>query len=185
MTNLDLKKLLDCFMVEVANGNVEIYNEASLQYELGIYLRSNINDFSIQFERNTKYFGEDKCVKHEIDLVIFNKFKKYAIELKFSKNGQIPETIYSCIKDIEFMEELKKRGFDKTYCITLIEQPHFYLGKKRDGIYFFFRDNIPIHGKIRKPTGKTNETLLIEGYYKATWCGENGIRRYYLIEIGG
>lgn len=103
------------FMRFIISDNVEVYNEFSLQHELGIYLRNKLPDYKVQFERNAKYFDIHDTIKHEIDIVVFNDREKYAIELKYPLNGQYPEQMYSFIKDIKFMEELKKAGFDSTF----------------------------------------------------------------------
>ena len=55
-------------------------------------------------------------------------------------NGQYPEQMYSFIKDILFMEQLKDDGFDATYSLTVVNDKNFYSGKKTDGIYRYFRD---------------------------------------------
>lgn len=89
--------------------DIDIYNEFSLQHELGIYLRSVLPQYKIQFEQNVSFFTNDiKIIKREIDISIFtqDKREKYAIELKCPLNGQYPEQMYSFTKDIKFMEEL-------------------------------------------------------------------------------
>ena len=45
------------FVKAVAGGEVEIYNEFSLQHELGLFLRSKLNDCKVQFERNVSHFN--------------------------------------------------------------------------------------------------------------------------------
>lgn len=41
----------------------------------------------------------------------------YAIELKYPKNGQYPEQMYSFIKDIKFMQQVKeKKAFCENIC---------------------------------------------------------------------
>ena len=104
--------------------------------ELGIFLRTRgeCSGYTIQFERNVSFFSITGTIKHEIDIVIFNldKTEKFAIELKFPKNGQYPEQMYSFIKDIVFMEQLKKYGFTETYTLTLVDDPLFYeSGRKK------------------------------------------------------
>lgn len=103
-----MKKAILAFLKQVENGSIEIYNEFSLQHELGIFLRNHFPNYRIQFERNTKFFGIETTTKHEIDIVIYNEYEKMAIELKFPLNGQYPEQMFSFIKDICFMEELKQ-----------------------------------------------------------------------------
>lgn len=127
------------------NYEKTIYNEFSLQHELGIYLRNNLkpeNQYKVLFEKNIKSFFEDKetyenfineqpegkFVKKEIDIVIVDSAKnKYAIELKFPLNGQYPEQMFQFIKDIRFMEQAKSSDkFKKTYCFVLVNNKNFY-----------------------------------------------------------
>ena len=39
--------------------------------------------------------------------------------------------MYSFIKDIAFMEQLKNNGFDYTHCLTMVNDKNFYSGKKQ------------------------------------------------------
>ena len=179
---MNLKNLIEEFMDLVAVDKVEIYNEFSLQHELGIFLRGKLKGYKVQFERNTKYFGITGTTKHEIDIVVYNDTEKYAIELKYPLNGQYPEQMFSFVKDIKFMEELKAAGFDGTYCLTLVGDKCFYSGQKQDGIYAYFRCQEPIQGEIRKPTGKKDEMVQVVGKYKISWreC-EN--HKFYLLKM--
>ncbi|MGI6649025.1 MAG: hypothetical protein ACOX5W_08200 [Bacillota bacterium] len=105
-----------------------------------------------------------KPLRREIDITIFNedKSEKYAIELKCPLNGQYPEQMYSFVKDIKFMEELKSRGFTKTATVTLVSDRPFYEGRNNEGIYKFFREEYSVYGSIFKPTGVgKNERLHV------------------------
>lgn len=162
---LDVKTLMVNFLTnEVATGKVEVYNEFSLQHELGIYLRDQLKnnpDYKVQFERNTKYFFKAKGLeKHEIDITIFNsdKTKKYAIELKYPRNGAYPKTMFDFCKDIKFMEQCKQNGFTKTFCLTLVDvgfgRPDDYVdksGKKHSGNPFY-------DAKTRDDTSNNSDT---------------------------
>ena len=100
---IDLKELIEQFFDVVESSGIEIYNEFSLQYELGIFLRNKLPGYKIQFERNVSFFTNDTdTIKKEIDISIFNedKTEMYAIELKHPLNGQHPEQMYSFVKDI-------------------------------------------------------------------------------------
>lgn len=176
-----MKYLIDKFLQEVKDGNIEIYNEFSFQHELGIFIRRELPYYKVQFERNISYFGICGTIKKEIDIVIFNDNEKHAIELKFPLNGQYPEQMFSFIKDIKFVEQLKENGFDSTYAVTLVEDKNFYEGNKQDGIYAFFRNSKEIHGLITKPTGKKDESFTVNGSYKAYWH-TLGQYHYYIIE---
>jgi hypothetical protein len=188
----NIKDLLTQFMKMVGEGSVVVYNEFSLQHELGIYLRQCLPSYNVQFERNAKFFGIKKgeTIKHEIDIVIFNDSERYAIELKYPLNGQYPELMYAFVKDIKFMEDLNRFGFKKTYCLILVEDKNYYLGKNKKGIYAHFRCGKAVKGTISKPTGKgkNSDSISIEGEYDISWlyCISNDNktdRRYCLVEV--
>ena len=185
---LDLRKFVEDFFMYVQANKVEIYNEFSLQHELGIFLRERLLEYKVQFERNVSYFTTDnKTIKREIDITIFNedKSEKYAIELKCPLNGQYPEQMYSFVKDIKFMEELKSRGFTKTATVTLVSDRPFYEGRNNEGIYNFFREEYSVYGSIFKPTsvGKNKIYITLSGRYDFIWQDLSEGRKYYVIEI--
>lgn len=179
---MNLEVLIQEFMGLVAAGQVEVYNEFSLQHELGSFLRVKLTEYKVQFERNTKFFGIEETTKHEIDIVIYNDTEKYAIELKFPLNGQYPEQMFSFIKDIKFMEELKGAGFDGTYCLTLVQDKNFYSGQRQDGIYAYFRGQKFIHGVITKPTGKKDEQIVVNDAFFIEW-EKCDYMKYYVVKL--
>lgn len=198
-----------------------IYNEFSLQHELGIFLRKELEPFGfkVQFERNIENFfqipanlsgkertdwikaEQKKFCKHEMDILIFKTFdldsEKYAIELKYPKNGQYPEQMYSFIKDIKFMEQVNEKFNIKTFVLTLVDDKTYYMktGKEKDkSIYWYFRSendteksetitakqDIEKNTTIQKPTGnkakndnesdeKWLEIKLDNSYKKVEW----------------
>ena len=108
--HLEISSIITDFM----NFELEIrvYNEVSLQLELGLYLRNRLYGlgYIVYFERNIKDILKlrdkeeeaNKFVKKEIDIVIEKKSTKelYAIELKFPRNGMYPEEMYQFLIDI-------------------------------------------------------------------------------------
>lgn len=198
-----------------------IYNEFSLQHELGIFLRKELEPFGfkVQFERNIENFfqipanlsgkertdwikvEQKKFCKHEMDILIFKNFdldsEKYAIELKFPRNGQYPEQMYSFIKDIKFMEQVNEKFNIKTFVLTLVDDKNYYIktGHEKDkSIYWYFRSendteksetitakqDIEKNTTIQKPTGnkakndnesdeKWLEIKLDNSYKKVEW----------------
>lgn len=184
-----IQKIINDF-IEIFPSN-DIYNEFSLQHELGIYLRKRLPDYKVQFERNVSFFSNSdtkEFVKKEIDIVIYNfdKSEKYAIELKYPKNGQYPETMFSFIKDIRFMEQVKTNlGFTNTFVLSLVEDKNFYEGNCPSQIYSYFRpkEKATITGTIIKPTGKKDEVLNISGKYIVDWVSLEEKKKYYLLEI--
>ncbi len=203
---IDFNSMIKDFWEHIDKNKIDIYNEFSLQHELGIFLRNRLTDYKVQFERNVSFFNiaKEDMVKHEIDIVIYkaDMSEKYAIELKFPRHGQYPERMFSFIKDIVFMEELKKDGFTNTYVLTLVEGDKtkgkgFYSGDVPQGsIYSFFRtvgnNGQDITGIINKPTGanKANINLSVQGTYKIKWedtkiCNSNEQIncKYYFLRI--
>ena len=179
---MNFERIISSFMKRIIAGEIEVYNEFSLQHELGIFLRDRLTDYKVQFERNTRYFDISDTIKHEIDIVVFNDSERYAIELKYPLNGQYPEQMFAFIKDIKFMEELKQAGFSDTYCLTLVQDKKFFSGKKQDGIYSYFRGKKSIHGIITKPTGHKNELIKIKGTYSIEWIIDRD-KAYFLCCI--
>jgi hypothetical protein len=105
------------FFAAVGRGAVEIYNEFSLQHELGCFLRASIPaPPKVHFERSVEFFeprGADQYEKKEIDIAVFTPDQRHrvAIELKYPRNGQYPEQMFSACRDIVFLEQLVAGGF--------------------------------------------------------------------------
>lgn len=201
---LDLSLIIQQFFNDLKHNPLlldDIYNEFSLQHELGIFLRNILIEkydlkYKVQFERNIADFYGKQAVQHfvkrEMDIVIISqdKSEKYAIELKFPRNGQYPEQMYSFIKDLCFMEQVKQLGFNGTYCVCLVDNKNFYYSVQPGvGIYQYFRPPFnSIHGKIHKPTGDTCHVMTVSGTYRVNWqqlyqplgCDEY---QYYLLEM--
>lgn len=177
-------KHLEQFFEYITAQNVEVYNEFSLQHELGIFLRTTLPQYKIQFERNVSYFGISHTVKKEIDISIVNGKDKYAVELKYPTNGQYPEQLYSFVKDIKFMEQLEEQGFSKTFTVALVKDRPFYEGKDNSGIYDYFRGSKVVQGRIYKPTGqlKNSDFIDVAGVHRIDWR-LLGDRRYFIVEI--
>ena len=154
------------------NYKYRIYNEISLQHELGLYLRNKFNEENaiVLFEKNVKSFdgGMDvkDWVKFKIDIVIIDKRtdKKYAIELKFPINGQYPAQMFQFIKDIRFMEQVNKYlHFDQSFCLTLVNDSSFYSYVTEKGTKTKPNDNkIYQYFRNEKNKTKTIEPGLIE-----------------------
>ena len=188
----------------------KIYNECSLQYELGIWLRDKLKSdkvgikYEIYFEKNTKTFlnncsGLSKC---EVDLIIIGRVgdeikEKYAIELKFPINGQYPEQMKKFIEDMKFMkkiysvwgkEELKNCN---TYCLTLVNDSNFYKVSNRENkenkdLYYQFRSGQQ-EEKIIKTKKKIDDTeIKLKKYIEWHLLNKdknNESIRYYLVNI--
>ncbi len=169
---------------------IELYNEFSLQHELGIYLRKVMKGYSIQFERNISFFGYDdslpsKCkwkeqewVKKEIDIVIFNDKEKFAIELKFPRNSaSCLRRMFQFIEDIRFLEQLKDAGFDGGCALVLVDDKNFYTktGRESYDIYQYFRVKRKIEkdeNGINNPYDEKPSKVYINGSYEIKWCKE-------------
>lgn len=173
-------------VTKVAGGEIEIYNEFSVQHELGIILRRQHSESTVEFERNVSHFGFEKRAfeKREIDIVVYSKQTgalETAVELKFPRNGQHPEQMFSFCKDVVFVEQLKAAGFATAYVVIFAEDPLFYQGNRGE-IYDYFRGYRPLSGTVTKPTGKRDTSLTVRGSYPIEWSGVRGSMKYTVIE---
>lgn len=185
---MELERHIEDFAKAVGNGTVDVYNEFSLQHELGLFLRNLLPSYKIQFERNVSYFNLSKSEleKKEIDIAITSKYAtdcRCAIELKYPRNGQVPESMFSFCKDIAFLEQLVTCGFQSAYFFALADYHNFYSGKI-SGIYGHFRAGVPITGKIVKPTGSKDHQITINGSYVANWLPLVGETKFCLVRVG-
>jgi hypothetical protein len=183
-----LSDLVTPFVSKVAGGKVDVYNEFSLQHELGIFIRSAIPELKVQFERNVSHFFPDKTkfTKREIDISAFSPVDNrlaFAIELKYPRNGQHPEQTFSFCKDIAFAEDLVAAGFPQSAFIAFADDSLFYRGPA-EGIYGYFRGGKPIHGRIQKPTGTKDDEVSIQGTYTVEWKPILGSLMYAIVELG-
>ena len=181
-----MTEILRAFFNKVETGEIEIYNEFSLQHELGIFIRLYLPDKKVQFERNVSFFEMNKndFEKKEIDIAVFDtEGLDFVIELKYPRNGQVPESMYSFCKDICFLEQLVSSGFKSGYFVAVADDSLFYSGKP-EGIYGLFRAGHPISGVIGKPTGKKDTQVNIRGCYNASWKRVSGNTKYCAIEVG-
>ena len=186
-TTNELAALVTKFVYSVTENGIDIYNEFSLQHELGIFLRTELPGYLVQFERNVQDFAPSKVgfTKRELDIAVFSKDRtelKYAIELKYPRNGQHPEQMFSFCKDIAFVEELKAAGFSRTALLIFADDHLFYRGPS-EGIYGYFRAGRPITGRIEKPTGTVKQHVTIKGSYVVSWSEVSVKTRYAFVEV--
>lgn len=185
---IDIESAIKNFIEKLKDDTTCIYNEFSLQHELGIFLKNKFPEYKVEFERNITHFYEKakETIKHEIDIVVFkpDSSEKYAIELKYPRNGQYPEQMYAFIKDIAFMEECKKMGFNENYTLTIVDDRNFYFGNYTNtNIYRFFRGGINLAGIIKKPTGKKYSKIKLSGNYSIVWKDIKDNKKYYTVKI--
>ncbi len=187
---MDLRLHIESFFELVGAGRGEIYNEFSLQHELGIHLRSHIPeaDLKVQFERPVSYFfpAMKRLGKKEIDIAVFDsgRQERSAIELKFPRNGQHPEQMFKACQDIAFLEELVALGFRTSYFVMVVDDHLFYQGTDSEGIYPYFRNQKPLQGTISKPTGAKDQNGNIRSNYQVVWK-PSGAFRYAIVPVIG
>lgn len=195
----NIPKTIDSFFIYLSKMNCisdNIYNEFSLQFELGLFLRCHLPEhYSIQFERPvntiiTNYRDYD-FVKKEIDLVILDTLteKMFCIELKYPTNGQHPVQMYKFCEDVRFLEQLQLAGINECWFICLVDDYLFYKGRLTERIYGVFREseNNPAYGLINSTIDQyyLEKPLQIEGNYNFSWSriGKHDNYRYMMIHI--
>lgn len=174
-----VEKLINEFLEN--NSFRSIYNEISLQFELGFFLKENLKNHNVEFERNINNFYTKKetfnrknFTKHEIDIAIYDETKqeKCAIELKYPRKKAYSRRIDSFLKDIDFVEELKQNlNFQGGFVLTFIDKSEggFYKGKyQTNDMKAIFRSS-----------GET----LYRNRYSIRWINYKNNLKYYLLKI--
>ena len=179
--------VLDDFTFQITKGKIEIYNEASIQYELAIFLRDVLPNYKIQLERNVSYFELNKkhFLKREIDIVLFNttKTRKFAIEIKYPLS-EVPIQMYKFCEDIKFLEQLKESGFTDNFFLAITPQSQFWSNySKKDTIYEKFRKEKELYGTIKNQIGDSKEEVTLKGRHKINWLTINDSTRYFVMRI--
>ena len=59
-------KYLQAFVEELKKRKIEVYNEFSLQHELGIYLRNALPNYKVEFERYVRNNNLADYLKNKI-----------------------------------------------------------------------------------------------------------------------
>ncbi|MGH6662619.1 MAG: hypothetical protein ACREB6_13865 [Rhodospirillales bacterium] len=170
-----------------------IYNERSLQLELGCYYRGE--KFKVQFERPfhvERPNGSTKRPKTYLDLFVAGENANIAIELKVPLNQRQPETLYDYCADLEFVEALIRSGACKFgACLLVTDDPTFWRdsGRGSDIHNFFRRKGEVLTGMVGKPTGARDSCVILTGAYSPAtlWRDLNSSSlmkngRYLLIE---
>lgn len=161
-------------------------NPASNTSSAYLFARSyQIAQFGLSKMFSSLFPSKVPFTKREIDISIFSPDMKglaYAIELKFPRNGQYPEQMFSFCKDIALAEELCVAGFCIAGLVIFADDHLFYSGRN-EGIYGFFRDGRPLNGRIQKPTGSKDTETLIRGSYVVQWRPIVDSLKYAVIEV--
>ncbi len=180
-------QLIREFFCETASSGAHFHNELCLQMELAIFLRAKLPGRAVHLERPITDFvprrGHD--TKKEIDISIFGSAGEMlaAIEIKYPRNGRIPETMFDYCKDVEFCEAAVDAGFESAYALLVTKDRGYSYGSFQAGIYAHFRAAQPISGVIEKPTGKKDRKAVILGSYPIAWHEGHAEHRYILTEI--
>ena len=178
---------LRSFIQRVSTGEIEVYNEISVQLELAIYLRSAARDWRVELERSVSHFGLQKAmyVKREIDVVVSSPALDNirAVEIKYPRQGQYPEQMFKACQDVQLLEQLVMSGFGRSYFLMLADDPLFYSGESTGRVYEIFRREHVIQGPIDKPTGASDKVVVLRGKYPFSWETVAGPVKYFLIGV--
>jgi len=92
--------------------------------------------------------------------------------------------MFSFIKDIKFLDELREKGFKTNLFIAFANDKNFWNSKGEKGtIYYLFRNIKKLYGNIRKPTGKKDKTISLKGSYEINWKDIQDNLKYFVIKV--
>ena len=123
-------------------------------------------------------------MKREIDIAVFSedRITKVALELKFPRNGQYPEQMFSARIDLAFLEDVVRAGFAFGMFVIAAEDALFYRGAADRMPYAAFRGSSPLTGEICKPTGRKGRVVQLAGAYTIRWQRADGLR-YAIVTV--
>ena len=189
---MNIKHLIIEFVDLIKKKQIEIYNEAALQYELAIFLRDKYPDYKIQLERNVSYFNLKKAdyEKKEIDIIMFknkNNLKEMVvIELKAIIDQKIarPVTVFNWIEDLKFLEQLKINGM-KCYSIFFTNENKFLSGDLNVGKLLTDFRNKKVSGtyQTHQNSSKKNKIISLKNSYSINWKNIQNDLKYFIVKI--
>ena len=138
-----MKELIREFINYLGDHDVELYNEAGLQHELGYFLRV-VKKIPVKFEYNVQsVLGTTSInlLKKEMDIYFETNNQKNCIELKFPNKGAYPRRMTQSIIDIYFLQQLLNNGFSTGLFLFITDLVNFTKGDFKDGIYSYFRNH--------------------------------------------
>lgn len=190
-----IKTVLYDFLDIIKSGEIEIYNEASLQFELAIYLREKLTNSKILLERNisnlglVKYENGKKIIeKSEIDILISDAKKgtHFIIELKapINQNQVRPVTIFNLIEDIKFLEELQAHAIPGII-LFITDQLGYMKGNRTTGPLLTDIRKGELSGSYNKhqkiQDGK--EPITLKNKYNPEWKNLGDKLNYFVLEF--
>ncbi len=151
----DIAPHIESFLTNVGGGAIEIYNEASVQFELAILLRAELEPgHTVHLERHVDALVDGDTTafeKKEADIIVCDPDgTKHCIEIKFPRNGQHPRQMYNACEDIRFLKRLvMEGGFGTSHFLMIADDPLFWGGGYATApIYGHFRKGVPITGGV-------------------------------------
>ena len=139
------------------NGEPEIYNERSLQFELGAYLKENFGqNCKIYYEKDIYEYIKGKFSKHYPDILIVDNSKKYLVELKFlpekaNKKYGYPKRFFELLEDISFVSQLRvldQPYFAEVLSVTVAADKKFFSKPNRSERIESYNTNLKPRGEI-------------------------------------
>lgn len=203
----DFEGLIESFLKYLNDESIEIYNEDSLKFELGTFLRIILPKYNVSFEKNIRCFVQDKeTIKHEIDITIYpeecnehnlndNSIKlidskeAYAIELKFP-SFKIEE------KNNEYVKIYNQGG---NQILENLEKDMWFVGQLVDNgfkkawsfvlvpeisksIYQFPQKSTKEPSEIYYKFRESNNQEIENNIYDITWLEWKNKGKYYIKE---
>lgn len=184
---------------KIASGNIDVYNEASLQLQFSVILKSigqlyeyEIKDrFEIELEKkidleSKTWKSNNQKARCDIWLSIYNGKNRYsaAIELKYFKKSQGETTTdnrFSILCDIENLEHYKKL-FKNLSCYSIVYTDNVNYVRSNSASYINIGEGTTHHGKIIS----NNREIILNNSYTFSWdiySSKNSNNGFYFLKI--
>lgn len=189
-----MQEIIQHFFKNFSQEPIELYNEAGLHHELGIFLKKHYPDLSVKlnYPVSRMFNPIPKLANKDADLfIIENGIQKHIVELKMPKDENASHIdLYRHVLDLKFLEQLKEHGYDTCISVFLTKRKNIW-ESTNGGIYEKFAGETVNIGSVTKdeiqPFLIHGGPIELSGTYTAKWEAIHDAKgdeyRYYIINV--
>ncbi len=189
-----MHEIIQHFFKNFSQNPIELYNEAGLHHELGVFLKKYYPDLNVKlnYPVSRMFNPIPKLANKDADLyIIEGGVQKHVVELKMPKDENASHIdLYRHVLDLKFLEQLKEHGYDTCTSVFLTKRKNIW-ESTNGGIYKKFAAETVNIGSVTKeeiqPYLIHGGPIELSGTYSAKWevihDAKGDEYRYYIINV--
>jgi hypothetical protein len=189
-----MKEIIQHFFKYFSQTPFELYNEAGLRHELGIFLKKYYPELNVKLDYPvSRIFNPiPRLANKEVDIFIIESgVQKHAIELKMPKDENASHVdLYRVVQDLKFLEQLKQQEFETCTEVFLTKRKNIW-ESINGGIYKMFAGDTVNVRSVKKeeiqPYLIHGGPIELNGTYKAKWEVTHDSKgdeyRYFIVNV--